>query len=742
MLQTRLSSSFKLVDEKHSHAFERFANSFLVDDYPEIDPLGGKKDGGIDGRLFFDNDELFLVVQSCVSPVERATTKINDTIKKLEKIGYPKFLIYCSPANIGLKLDNLKKEVRKKFKIVLEICDGAWFVQRAFISHNRKNLSESFSEEILAPFNQIIKPNEIYSGFLSEENQRIAISYFEAQNLEVKSGQNLTKSLFDSFLAYALKDSEPPQKIYSMNEIIEMVSKFLPPAHLSRVKEIIPGRVEALVNKGLMRIHRPQNKYVLSFPFRDEFKNKIKILEDSEFQFLGEITKCLTETVIEKEIDYAYEKYNLPLLVQKIILWFMKNQGEKFLDPYSEVINVLNAESLVERYLKEINPQLLNKKEDREIIFDLVPHTLFKVINSKNNEIPSYLRRKADLFIIGSLMQISPDVQECCKNLLGNDHFYLDTTVLIKCAAEYFMPPEMQHFLKALRNAKAIGIKIKTFQTCIQEVVSHIQGPIYLEWINNFKGKPHEEIEESLHLQPTLFKVFYFVEKNGGSKFEKSINSIIGQDNYIENVVEFFEKELNIVCEPHKIFKSAEANKEWQEIFGIWLEIKRKKLTMSQSKFELLVKNDVNSFMSIVELRKENKIDGSNYGEKIWFLTTDQVTWRIPKIMKKEQDHLYQVSMSLDYLLNYVSTITKNIKPLSYESVSPFGCIFDATATLPSEMRDFVINSRKNSQGPKYLTERRIRDEVQRLKATKPTEKRAEEIVEFQPDEEIEVKSM
>ena len=673
MLPTRLTSSFDLIKETHSQVFERFANAYLVDDYPEIDPLGGKKDGGIDGRMYYDNGELYLVVQSCVSPFERAKTKIDDTIEKLKKIGFPKILIFCSPAAIGLKLDQTKREIRQKYKVILEICDGPWFVQRVFTSENRTRLAEAFSEEVLAPIVSSVKPNAVYSGFLNEESQRIAISYFEAQNLEESTGQNLTKSLFDAFIAFALRDSDPPQKIYSMDEIIELIARFLPTEHFSRAKEIIPGRVENLVNKGLMKIHRPQNKYTLSFPFRDDFKKKLKVLEDSEIQFLAEITRSLNETAAELGIDYSFEDLNLPCLIQQNILWFMKVEGDRFRDPYTEVIHVLNAEALVVKFFSEKHPQLLNTKATKEKIYDLAPQTVFKVINSKNLEIQAYLRRKADLFIIGSMMQISPDVQECCRNLLGNDHFFLDTTVLIRCAAEYFMPQEKQHFLKAFRNAQKIGIRLKTFHPCIQEVVSHIKGPIYLEWINNWRHLKPEEIEEQLFLRPTLFKVFYFVQKLFGNSFEKSVNAIIGQGNHFENVVEFFEKELNISCEDHSTNLSQAENLEWQIVFGKWLGAKRKKEGMKQEKFELLVKNDVNSYLTIIDLRRKIERQGTNYGEKVWFLTTDQVYWRIPRLIEKGTENLYQVSMSLDYLLNYVSTVSKAKNHQTFEMVSPFG---------------------------------------------------------------------
>jgi len=67
-MSDKLEKAFGLTDEEHAGAFERYANAFLVDDYPELQALGGKKDRGMDARIFNnETGKTELVVQSCVS---------------------------------------------------------------------------------------------------------------------------------------------------------------------------------------------------------------------------------------------------------------------------------------------------------------------------------------------------------------------------------------------------------------------------------------------------------------------------------------------------------------------------------------------------------------------------------------------------------------------------------------------------------------------------------------------------
>jgi len=138
-MSLQLTKAFQITDESHSGAFERFANAFLVDDYPELKQLGGKKDKGMDAYIYDDKKgKVFLVVQSCISPASKARTKVIDTIRKLSKGNLlPEVFLYCTSAQIGPHLDDAKKELRRDYKVTLEILDASWFVARQQTTHNR-----------------------------------------------------------------------------------------------------------------------------------------------------------------------------------------------------------------------------------------------------------------------------------------------------------------------------------------------------------------------------------------------------------------------------------------------------------------------------------------------------------------------------------------------------------------------------------------------------------------------------
>src|SRR5271157_4922812 len=106
-MSIKLVKAFKVTEEEHADAFERFANAFLVDDYPELNALGGKKDKGMDAYIYDTKvGKVVMVVQSCVSPASRARTKVLGTINKLRANNLlPEVFIYCTSDNIGTELD-------------------------------------------------------------------------------------------------------------------------------------------------------------------------------------------------------------------------------------------------------------------------------------------------------------------------------------------------------------------------------------------------------------------------------------------------------------------------------------------------------------------------------------------------------------------------------------------------------------------------------------------------------------
>jgi hypothetical protein len=705
-MSKKLDKAFRLTDEEHSQAFERFANAFLVDDYPELEALGGKKDQGMENKL---------VVQSCVSPVTAARTKVLTTLEKL-KGNMPMVFIYCTSAVIGTALDDTRREVRMEHGLTLETCDSPWFVQRANTSQNRAVLSDRYAREVLEPFVRELEPDRLYSLVLSDHEERVAFQYLEAVNLDRLRNRNVTKGIFDALIACVTRHSNPPMTVYSEQQIISAIIGMFPPGHAPRISEIVPGRIQHLVSKKALHFNSSAGGYVLSFPYREKVQVNIQRARERELTFLAALSSAIKRAVVDCEIDYELALDSMTTIGHQCVLWYLSDQGRAVADPSGALLSILNTERMVEEYLRERPlPTMKGKKVlTEESVRDVLPHALYVTLSSTDGEIAQYLRWKADLFILHGFLQVTPDVQKACQKLLGGDILYLDTTILVRCIAEYYSPPEMRPVLRTLDSSRRVGCQLRTWQPYIAELVSHLKGPVLLEWINNFRGLPKERLEGMLRTAPTLINVFYRSAGEQGRTLEGIVDEILGKTNEQENASEFLREEFGIDTQELPPLDGTDEG-ERQRVFGAWLEGKRRHQDMSEDRFQLLVQNDVNAYVALVKMRRHSRPQGSHYGHKIWYLTLDRMAWRIARVLAPKRDALYEVAMGLPYLMNCVATLANIGVAAIPDDLIPATTILDETEAVPRELRE-IYQSEWRPTDKRYLRERRLRELAHQLK--------------------------
>lgn len=715
MIAKKLSNAFKFTDEEYASTFERFANAFLLPDYPELDPVGGKKDKGMDARIVqSDTGKNLLVVQSCVSPPKKARSKILNTVKKLEE-NPPVTLIYATPATIGLSLDETKKELRQNHHIQLEVFDATWFIQRAEISDSRKQLADSYSSEILAPFFQSVDPKNLYSEVLTETEERKVIQYLEAHNRDRKQGSNLTKSIFNTLITYALRDSEATTKRYNQNEILESICKIFPVGHHPRIHEIVPPLIARGVKKGKYKYHKSDESFALSFNESQKLSDHLSELANQEIMIRASIFDAIDTAVEKNNIDYEFDRDQLMSLIHKCILWYMQEQGKQLQDPAKHILNVLNTEELMLNYLSTIQQ---HDSLTQEVVMDIAPTALYLIISTENKEIRQYLRSKSDVFIAQTFLQSTPDVQKAFSKLFGKDTIYVDTTVLINCTSELYTINSPQLLLSTLKTARKLGIRVKTFQPFVDEFVAHLKGPVLLEWKNHFQGKPFHYQESRFNAAPILVQTFSNYEPQNPNSVSKIIDTILGDEDQIANATEYIHEEFHIETETIPAVTEPTAQGEWEYTLKKWKENKRRHKRISQQRFETLVKNDVDAYSEICRLRSEKQNQEDHYGHKFWLLTLDRMYWRIPSIIGQKYNYLFNVAMSMDYLANYVATLANMDAVEQKDIILPASLISYESEIIPFELIDTVTVEWETKDIPRYQKRRNIRKLVQEAKTS------------------------
>ena len=720
-MSIKLTKAFKVTDEEHADAFERFVNAFLVDDFPEMKALGGKKDKGMDAYVYDDETgKAVVVVQSCVSPASKARTKVLGTVEKLEKNKLlPDIFVYCTSDNIGTELDETKVELRRDHKITLDVCDAAWFVARHQTSQNRAVTSETFARETLEPFIKSVQPDKLYSIVLGTMQQRMAVQYLETVTLDRSKDGNLTKGIFDGLIACVTRDSNPPVKAFSEGEIVTAICGMFPEGHAARIKEIVPGRIQHLVGRKTLHYNKTVSGYVLSYKYKERVQTNITNAQNREVTFLATLSAAVKQVGDDLEVDYQFSTEKIVEIGHQAILWFLREQGKVLSDPTAALLNILNAERLVEEFLKihPLSKPTAKEPLTEEQVKDLLPTALFSALTTDDAEVQKYLRGKADLFIIHGFLQVTPDVQDACRKLLGGDILYLDTTILIRCIAEHYSVGNRKPLLDTLEGAKRVGYQLRTWKPYIVELVSHLRNRVQQEWSNHYRDRSSEELALLLRTARTLVRVFCEKAKMDGVTLPDIVDEILGATNQQENVIEFLDEMFNIKTEDLQLLDGDEEIR--RQVHELWSNVKRHHDNVPKDRFDILVNNDVNSYVSIIQKRRTLNPSGPNYGHKIWYLSFDRMPWRIANLMSQKRDPQYEVAMSFSYLMNCVATLGFTGQANIPDELIPATTLLEETELVPETIRA-VYEKEFNLEEKPFLMVRKVRELTHQLKSSKP----------------------
>jgi hypothetical protein len=211
-------------------------------------------------------------------------------------------------------------------------------------------------------------------------------------------------------------------------------------------------------------------------------------------------------------------------------------------------------------------------------------------------------------------------------------------------------------------------------------------------------------------------RVFHEYGRENGESVESIVSDIIGTQNYTHNAVEYLLEEFGISTDEPPPTTTDFEKIEWEEVFGAWLAAKNRRPGMKEEIFQLLVRNDVNAYTAIVRRRRSVKIAGTDYGHKIWLLTLDRMSWRMPKLLNKTNDSLYAVSMGIHYLINYVATLAQVGNIRVSEEALPAMFLLSEADMIPAAWRENIAKLFSDKSQKRYVIDRRIRELVHDLK--------------------------
>lgn len=691
--------------------FESLCSKYLASEYNNLRTMAASNgDGGRDSEIFCSGADTSIAIQYSVT--RNWKTKIKSTKKTLER-EFPnaKYIIYLTNQVIGANSDELRKELRTEGYIV-DIRDRQWFIERQFKNTISEKAAEELIKVIALPYLEGENIIQKRRPSLSSVESKIALTYLSMQWEDETTDKGLTKIAFEALVLASLKNTNSENRLNHAS-LFESVYKLIPSTSKHEANQYIESAINKLKKKKI-RHWVKENEYCLTFEEAEKIQIKLAIQENDEKSLELFVIELLEKIVS----DYnELEKDDCPWLAEKVLKvldTFLANSGEQFArSVINEDIYFVDDDNLRDSIIKMISQNHF-KKPIVAYFPDIAIEVIKSLLHTKNEQVRLMLKKVADSYTLYAFLRETPDVQSVTKKIFSHGNIWLDTTIILPFLAEtLFDRSEPKRYNQMIKRLGESGVKFFITTGVINEVLHHIQISVLCSSKGSafWKGKV-----------PFLYSSYL---ENGDNPiaFSKWVDIFRGKESPEDDLLDYLNHESNIELKDltdasDKIDSNLRFAVErlWQEAHIV--RRKGEQHMIDEKTTALLIKNDVESYLGIIALRKEEQT--KDLGYKNWWLTIDSIAWRIREKIKIEfkDETPYSPLMSLDFLLNSFSFgPSRSLLDRNEEQHLPLFLDFELSEFMPAEILELAERTRLESESlPEHVIKRNVRDACNKLR--------------------------
>lgn len=465
------------LDKCDPGAFEKYAQSVFSQVVgPAFKPLGGMHDGGADG--FIENDFEQVGHPSRffqASKQANVSAKIRHTVKRLQEAGREVKRLYFASSLTIPNSDRLAHEIGEEFDVSISIYDRTFFeqhandstpVQLAFDHYLRA--STAFLDELKAPSfpsNSPIPNAQAVCAFLGQE-------------LERRLGTVKTlEAVCDSLILWTLEGTDPDKSIFlTKDQIAETVIAIIPSAKRF-FREHLTDRLAALQKKvsGQRQInHHRKDGYCLPF----ETRQTIREATVSDEKLKADVTASFTTRLAHRGGDQLDPKTltAMPWLLHKTLEGVFERQGadaaRHFLDAEKQ------GEALNNKAIVQLAEELLHassiKPDQQQVALDQMRHVLRDIFYAPTPVERTYCSRLSRTYMLLFTLRNTPDVIDYFNAMAGKFELSVGCDIILHAISEYYLPAEAQMAANALKIIAQAESTLYITESTLEELHSHI----------------------------------------------------------------------------------------------------------------------------------------------------------------------------------------------------------------------------------------------------------------------------
>lgn len=355
-----------------------------------------------------------------------------------------------------------------------------------------------------------------------------------------------------------------------------------------------------------------------------------------------------------------------------------------------------------------------SKESHIEHLPDIALNVVARVLSSGSTSVISHLKKISDTYTLYSFLQETPDIQKVTKKIFSHGKIWLDTTVILPLFAETFRKnKDNKKFTTIVTALIESGIELRVTEGVVREILQHIIFSLACS---------RKSVQQWSGRIPFLY--FHYVEQGyEPSSFSSAMEVFHGKSRPEEDIEDYLQENFKISVESLENAVDHVDETIRFNIERLWKDAHEKRRSdiandlVDNSITEALIKHDVESYVGIIGLRKNETI--SELGYKHWWLTIDSLAWKIRKTLKEELDNPPSSPlMSLDFLANMLTFGPARTNfDRKHEEMLPLFLEADASEYMPKELIEIADRVRAKNEGlPEHVIRRKVRDTCDRMK--------------------------
>lgn len=703
MTRERFKLALERMDGADWQLFEEVACEFLAADYDGLREMASTSgDGGRDAELFAPSGGTDTVVQ--ISVARDWSGKIRGTVKRIrETVPTARHLVYVTNHRISAQADELRRELRSKHELILDVRDQSWFLDRWNVDERRHASAERAAQAIVDPLLASSGVVQRVPGPLTRPEQQCAFMYLSIRREHERGGKGLRRLSYEALICAALRSTDPEQRM-TRQEVKQTVKRMLPEQNEETVASEVDRALDRMA-KRLVRHYRPDDSFCLTYDERERLAEMSVNRAVEE----GELRDEIKERVGRLDYSAGIDADGVEWVIDQVELLM----GRLLMIRGEQIASALVCEQVPSvdlRDLLEISSRAAGEWRVPACVPGTVSDDMARLVGSllthPGPAATRFLKQTAETYTLLSVLNQAHDVQEVVKKLFSTGDVWLDTSILLPIIAEDLRPDEERPIRQALQAARAAGLRFHVTDGVIEEVERHINNCLACVRSGSERrwSAPFLYCEFVASGQP-VYQMPSWLENYCGSVRPE------------DDIADFLRRQLGVARTGLRESAQALTGATRQLVLDCWMDGHRRRRnqstdgeSMDSEAVQRLVQHDVENYLGVLGRRRAEA--ESPFGYQSWWLTLDHVAFEIDTQLRLDRNPDWRGSplMTLDFLSVYLYCVQTQT-PLGAEAHAAPVFWIEMSHVVPEAIIDAANTIRRQyADLPEHIVARRIRD--------------------------------